>query len=81
VDGFIGDVLLVEILANDEACDGNVAEVDLIGHNVPGNVTFNASSGQFQISDTTDAGSYTIEYGVRGSCGSYDTAIVAVELM
>ena len=80
VDGFVGDALLVEILANDEACDGNIAEVDLIGHNVPGNVSYDASSGQFQITDTTDSGTYTIEYGVRGACGSYDTAVVTVEI-
>ena len=78
VEGFVGDSLIVDALANDMACEGAVSEVDLIGHNVPGNVVFNESSSVFEITDTTEAGTFTIEYGVRGICGSYGTAEVTV---
>ncbi len=78
VEGFVGDSLIVNILANDMPCDGSVSEVDLIGHNVPGNVVFNTSSQAFAITDTTEAGTFTIEYGIRGLCGSYATAEVTV---
>ena len=80
IEGLVGDALSVQILANDEPCNGEVQEVDLIGHNVPGNVTYNAATGAFDITATTDSGTYTIEYGLRGTCGSYDTANVTVTL-
>ncbi len=71
----------IDFLANDMPCDAAVHEVNLLGHNVPGNVTYNAQSQQFEVSDTTAFGVYSIEYGLRGACGSYDTASVRVELL
>jgi len=70
----------VAVLGNDMPCDGAVNEINLLGHNVPGNVTFNATTNQFEITDTTASGTYSIEYGLRGACGSYDTASVIIEL-
>jgi len=78
ITGDIGENLSVFILQNDAPCDGSALEVDLIGHNVPGTVTYNASNQAFIISNTTASGTYSIEYGLRGACGSYDTATVIV---
>lgn len=71
----------IDALANDMPCDDSVVEVDLLGHNVPGMVSFNAATRMFEVSDTTDFGTYSIEYGIRGACGSYDTATITVELL
>ncbi len=76
----VGTDFTVDILANDEACDA-VDSVDLLGHNVPGEVVFDASSGNIVVSNTTAFGNYSISYGLRGACGSYDTATVFVELL
>lgn len=73
----IGIDFTVDVLANDSACDG-VHAVDLLGHNVPGEVSYNVDDGLFYISNTTKTGTYSIEYGLRGNCGSYDTALVEV---
>ena len=70
----------VAILGNDLPCDGAVNEVNLLGHNVPGHVVYNANTNQFEITDTTATGRYSIEYGLRGACGSYDTATVTIVL-
>lgn len=78
VEGIVGDALTVRVLTNDMPCDGSVAEFDLIGHNVPGNVSYQEATGQLVISNTTEAGTFSIEYGLRGACGSYDTATVTV---
>lgn len=75
----VGADIRFSILDNDQACDG-VAEVDLISHDVPGRVLFNKNSEKMVILDTTDAGVYSIEYGIRGACGSYDTATLTVTL-
>ncbi len=75
----VGTDFSVAVLDNDDACDG-VYEVNLLGHNVPGNVSFNANSNQIDVSSTIEEGTYSIEYGVRGNCGSYDTASVTVLL-
>ena len=69
IEGTVGQTLSVPILGNDAPCDAEVLEVDLIGHNVPGLVTYDAVSGAFVISSTTASGSYSIEYGLRGACG------------
>jgi len=70
----------VDFLANDAPCEA-FHSVDLLGHNVPGRVTFDEQQQQFVISNTTDFGVYSISYGLRGACGSYDTATVNVELL
>ncbi len=75
----VGTNFNVDVLANDMACDG-VNTVDLLGHNVPGQVTFDAQAQQFVVSNTTAPGTYSIDYGVRGNCGSYDTATVLITL-
>ena len=80
ITGEIGEALTVSILDNDEPCDGSVQTVDVLGHNVPGVVVYDASAGTFVISNTTASGQYSIEYGLRGSCGSYDTAQVLVTI-
>lgn len=80
IGGFVGDALSVQIIANDTPCDGAVEAVDLIGHNVPGTVTYNAATQQITITGTTASGTYSIDYGLRGACGSYDTAAVVVVL-
>jgi len=68
----------IDFLANDMPCDGSVVEIDILGHNVPGNVTLNGQ--QISVSGTTGFGQYSIEYGIRGACGSYDTATILVGL-
>ena len=80
VTGFVGDTLTISFLDNDVPCDGSVQGVDIIGHNVPGTVSYDATAGTFVLSATTTAGVYSIEYGLRGACGSYDTAMVTVTL-
>ncbi len=80
VSGIVGEQITVDFLANDMACDGTAHEVDILGHNVAGRVTYNASIQQFIISNTTASGNYSIEYGIRGACGSYDTATVNIEI-
>lgn len=70
----------VDILANDAACEANVLEVDLLGHNVPGNVRFNPQTNVLDIYATRESGTFTVKYGMRGACGSYDTAEVKVVL-
>ncbi len=79
VKGVVGEDLMVSILLNDEACDA-VGEVNLLGHNVPGNVVYDNTTGAFNISAPTASGTYSIEYGLRGACGSYDTATVTVTI-
>ena len=78
--GIVGVSFSVSVLGNDMPCDGAVNEINLLGHNVPGSVAFNASTNEFDVTDTTAAGTYSIEYGLRGACGSYDTASVVIEL-
>lgn len=80
VTGTVGDDLTVQITDNDVPCDGEVLEVDIIGHNVPGDITYIASTGEFSIENTTQSGTFSIEYGLRGVCGSYDKAVVTVVL-
>jgi len=75
----VGTDFSIAVLGNDEACDG-VHEVNLLGHNVPGNVFFNQETQSFQVSSTSSAGTYSLEYGLRGVCGSYDTATVTIVL-
>ena len=70
----------IDFLANDTPCEG-VHSVDLLGHNVPGNVSYNSQLQRFVVSDTTDFGVFSIEYGLRGICGSYDTATIQVVLL
>lgn len=77
---FVGDTLIVNILDNDMPCDGGALAVDIIKHNVPGTVTYDAATGSVTIANTTKAGTYSIEYGLRGNCGSYDTAVVTITL-
>lgn len=85
---------VIDFLANDVPCTSRdvafgaspIVGIDLLGHNVPGLVTritnsTSLASSQFQVTDTTDFGTYSIEYGIRGICGSYDTATVVVELL
>ena len=76
----VGVDFTIDILANDAPCEA-VHSVDLLGHNVPGEVVFNAATGGFDVNNTTDFGNFTITYGLRGACGSYDTATVNVELL
>ncbi len=70
----------IDILANDAPCNATALEVTLLGHNVPGEVSFDGQSQQLQVSNTTDAGTFKLEYGLRGACGSYDTAEVEITL-
>lgn len=81
VSFFQGEDFSVDFLTNDMPCDNSVVEVDLLGHNVPGKVVYDSASQQFLVTDTTDFGTYSIEYGIRGACGSYATASIAVELL
>lgn len=75
----VGVDFVIDFLANDMPCDGSVVEIDQLGHNVPGKVTLNAQQ-QFSVTDTTLFGQYSIDYGIRGACGSYDTATILVTL-
>jgi len=68
----------IDFLANDMPCDGSVVEIDILGHNVPGSVYLNGQ--QISVENTTAFGQYSIEYGIRGACGSYDTATILVGL-
>jgi hypothetical protein len=80
VDGMVGDTLVIQITDNDVPCNGEVLEVDMIGHNVPGDISYNPTTGEITISNTTQSGTYSIQYGLRGTCGSYGTAVVTVTL-
>ena len=76
----VGVDFAIDVLANDAPCEA-VHEVVLLGHNVPGQVSYDASQERFLVSNTTAFGTYSIEYGLRGACGSFDTATVLVELL
>ena len=76
----VGVDFTIDVLANDAPCDG-VHEVVLLSHNVPGEVSFDASRQLFVVSNTTAFGQFSIEYGLRGACGSFDEATVIVELL
>lgn len=75
-----GENFSIDFLANDMPCEGVPNEIDILGHNVPGRVTYNSATRQFDVSNTTAHGNYSIEYGLRGACGSYDTATIFIEL-
>jgi len=51
-----------------------------IGHTVPGVVNYNATTNMMEITSTTEEGTFSIEYGIRGACGSYGTAEIVVEI-
>ena len=80
ITGTVGESLEVNVLTNDRPCDGIANEVTLLGHSVPGDVTMGSPSGRLTISNTTADGTYSVEYGIRGACGSFATAQVRVEL-
>ena len=73
-----GESVAVDFLSNDEICDGTVDQVDILGHNVPGLVVFETQQQRIAISMVDEPGTYEIEYGVRGGCGSYGTASIRV---
>lgn len=77
----VGVNFSLDIYSNDEACDGVAVNLDVLGHNVPGDVAYDTQTGEINVTDTTAAGTYSIEYGLRGACGSYDTATVTIELV
>ncbi len=77
----VGVGFSLDIYSNDEPCDGVAVNLDILGHNVPGNVSYDTQTGELIVSDTTAAGTYSVEYGLRGTCGSYDTATVTIELV
>lgn len=70
----------INMLENDAPCE-IVDSVDLLGHNVPGQVAYDATTKRFTVSNTTAHGDFSISYGLRGACGSYDTATIYVELL
>ena len=80
ITGEVGESLYISVADNDAACNAEIEEVTLIGHNVPGEVTLDTATGEITILDTTETGTYSIEYGLRGTCGSYDTAEVSVTI-
>jgi len=75
----VGVDFVIDILSNDAPCEA-VNTVDLLGHNLPGDVAYDAVNQLFVVSNTTEFGVYSINYGLRGACGSYDTATVLVTL-
>jgi len=80
INGTVGETLTSMITRNDRPCLAQVLAVDIIGHNVPGDVSYNAANGVLTIANTTESGTFSIEYGLRGGCGSYSTAVVSVTL-
>jgi len=80
INALVGEQLDIDVTANDEACENTVVELDILGHNVPGNVDVISPGNTVLIAQTTEAGDYSIQYGVRGNCGSYDEATVFVSL-
>ena len=81
VQRFVGEDFAVSFLDNDQACLDEVIEVNLLGHNVPGSVVYNSATQTFDVSGTTRPGNFSINYGIRGRCGSFDTATVFVNLI
>jgi len=80
ISGIVGDTLSVMFLENDMPCNADVDSVDIIGHNVPGDIVYSEATGSFVITNTTQSGTFSIMYGLRGACGSYDTAEVLVTI-
>lgn len=76
----LGNDFTINVIGNDAPCNNAVQEVNLLGHNVPGRVVYNASSNRFSVTGVTTSGVYTITYGLRGRCGSYDTATVTITI-
>lgn len=81
VTAVLGDAISVPIIDNDQVCDDEVEGVDLLGHNLPGTVSYDATTKMLNITDVNTTGTFTVEYGVRGACGSYDRAFVTVEII
>jgi len=81
ISALVGEQLDIDVVVNDMPCDGSVIELDILGHNVPGNVAVSSPANTIIVNQTTEAGDYSIEYGIRGACGSYDKATVFVNLM
>lgn len=76
----LGAAINIDFLANDAPCEGLASEVDIIGHNVPGRVAYNEAMNKIIVRNTTETGTFSIEYGIRGACGSYGKAEITVEL-
>lgn len=76
----VGEAINIDFLANDAPCEAQVSEVDIIGHNVPGRVVYNEAMNKIFVRNTTETGTFSIEYGIRGACGSYNKAVITVEL-
>jgi hypothetical protein len=76
----VGETVDIDFLANDTPCEGEISEAVIVGHNVPGNVRYESDQKRISISGTTEAGTFGIKYGIRGTCGSYDQARIKVKL-
>lgn len=79
VMGEVGQELIVDVLANDAPAGGDVASVEIVSEDVPGDVVVNGDNA-IVISDTTLAGVYDITYMLTSDNGTSDTAMVAVTL-
>lgn len=80
ISALVGEQLDIDVTGNDDVCENTVSEVNILGHNVPGNVAVATPGNTVLVNQTTAAGDYSIQYGVRGTCGSYDEATVFVNL-
>jgi hypothetical protein len=76
----VGAVINIDYLGNDAPCEAQVSEVNIIGHTVPGIVSYDEAMNKIVVSDTTETGEFSIEYGIRGACGSYGKAEITIEL-
>lgn len=84
ITALVGEQLEIDVTENDVICEANptasVEQIVVTGHNVPGDVIV-TNSNIIQIVNTAVAGTYSVTYIVRGSCGSSATATLIVDLM
>ncbi|MFK7896535.1 MAG: SdrD B-like domain-containing protein [Myxococcota bacterium] len=78
-NGRVGRTLVVDVLGNDVASE-DVDSLSILSSDVPGTVMI-SDSNMIVISETTEEGTFSIEYMLTSTSGSMDTAIVTVELV
>jgi hypothetical protein len=79
--GVVGTALEINAVENDSACNGgNDQVVTILGHDFPHTASVTQVNGVFTIDGVTEAGTYSIQYQLRGSCGSADEAEIIVEI-
>lgn len=77
-EGFVGDVLLIDLLSNDTPSE-DIRAVTILDDNIPGNLFINDNY-DLVIDNTRSAGEFFVTYGLESTSGSRAVANVTVNL-